>query len=140
MSIISPLRFEEDCGFVDKLHTVVETEQFMDSVNAANVSAYELKSIVSTLATNPMAGQVMLVRWGTWLFRYKSWYKGMGRRYRIVTFFAGSHMPVFLIDIFADGEKLTYSRAEREQLHLIFTRVSETYGRQPKCVRPENAC
>lgn len=132
MTIILPLRYAKGYGFVDNQHTVVETEQFTDSANAANVSDYELQSIVSTLAANPMAGLVMHIRWGTWLFRYKSWYAGMGRRYRIVTFFAGSHMPVFLIDIFADGEKLTYSRAEREQLLMIFTKVSETYGRQPK--------
>ena len=131
MSIILPLRYAVGYGFVDKQHTVVETEQFIDSANAANVSEFELQSIVSTLAANPMAGQVMHIRWGTWLFRYKSWYAGMGRRFRIVTFFAGSHMPVFLIDIFADGEKLTYSRAEREQLCLMFTKVSETFGRLP---------
>lgn len=114
-----------------KPHTVVETQQFINSAEAANVSDVELESLVAALAEDPMAGQLMYIRWGTWMYRFKSWTAGHSRRYRIVTFCAGKHMPLFLIDLFAEGEKLSYSQNEREQLGLILNNVAAAYRRNP---------
>lgn len=113
-----------------KLHDVIETEQFKDSARTANLSLDELHSIIITLAVNPSAGHLMGVTWGARTFRYKSWYAGQSRRYRIVTYCAGNHMPVFLIDIFAEGEKLSYSRTEKERIGLILKQVAAAYRRQ----------
>lgn len=117
---------------IQKPHTVVETPQFISSLEAANVSEIELQSLISTLAADPMAGQVMHVRWGAWMYRYKSRAAGQSRRYRIVTFCAGRHMPLFLIDLFAEGEKLSFSQSEREQLGLRLHDVAAAYGRKPQ--------
>ena len=116
----------------EKPHMVVETPQFISSVEAANVSDIELQSLISTLAADPMAGQVMHARWGAWMYRFKSWTAGRSRRYRIVTFCAGRHMPLFLIDLFAKGEKLSFSQSEREQLGQILHEVAAAYGRKPR--------
>lgn len=118
-----------DQSLVRKLYDVIETEQFKDSARTANVSYDEMQSIVSALAVNPSAGQLMRVTWGARTFRYKSWSAGRSRRYRIVTYCAGSHMPVFLIDIFAEGEKLSFSQAERERLSWILKQVAAAYKR-----------
>ncbi len=74
----------------------------------------------------------MNVIWGARTFRYKVWSAGQSRRYRIVTFCAGYHMPVFLIDLFAEGEKLSFSQAERERLKLILKKVATLYKRGPQ--------
>lgn len=108
-------------------HMVVETPQFIYSAETADVSDDDLHSIISTLSANPMAGQVMHLRWGSWMIRYKSWTAGRSRRYRIVTFCAGEHMPVFLIDIFAEGEKLSYSQGERVRLGQLLDKVAAAY-------------
>ena len=113
------------------MYTVVELERFTSSAKKANIHKEDLQSIIEVLAKNPYAGEVMLVTWGTRKYRHKARRAGKSRRYRIVTFCAGKHMPVFLLDVFAEGEKLNYSEIEKIRVKEVLTRVTKAYKRGP---------
>ena len=40
-------------------------------------------------------------------------------------------MPVFLIDVFAEGEKINYSESEKIRVKEVLTRVAKAYKRGP---------
>ncbi len=58
--------------------------------------------------------------------------KGKSGGYRIVTFYAGKDIPVFLLSIFSKGEKADLSQAERNEFKQILTSLAETYRKGVK--------
>ena len=53
--------------------------------------------------------------------------KGKSGGYRAVTYFGGDDIPVFLIGMFGKGDKDNLSRAERNELHKILSRIAADY-------------
>ena len=45
----------------------------------------------------------------------------------MITFYTGPDLPVFLLNIFAKGEKINLPRAERNALHAILAEIVTTY-------------
>lgn len=111
------------------LHTVVEMEQFSSSAKRASVTEDEIGRIISELAKNPTTGQVIAGTGGARKFRYRGRGKGKSGGYRVVTFFTGDDMPVFLIDIFAKGDRINLSKSERNHLKSILSKIAEAYKR-----------
>jgi len=58
--------------------------------------------------------------------------KGKSGGYRVVTFFAGNDIPVFLLSIFSKGEKANLSQAERNELKQILGSLAEVYRKGVK--------
>lgn len=62
--------------------------------------------------------------------------RGKGKRggYRVITFFSGTDIPVFLLNIFAKSEKTDLAPKERRVLKFVLARIVETYrsGRESK--------
>ena len=57
---------------------------------------------------------------------------GEGKRvgYRIVTFFSGADIPVFLLSVFAKNEKSDLSKDEKNALKKLLQVLPETYRRR----------
>ncbi len=53
--------------------------------------------------------------------------KGKSGGYRVITFFSGSDIPVFLLNVFAKGEKVDLTPGERRELAGILSSLAETY-------------
>ena len=51
---------------------------------------------------------------------------------RIITFFGGVALPVFLMTLFAKNEQANLSKAERNELAVILTEVRRTYRKARK--------
>jgi hypothetical protein len=49
-----------------------------------------------------------------------------------VTFFGGTEMPVFLLDIFGKGSKANLTKAERNELQMILMRLPQEWRDQQK--------
>jgi len=81
------------------------------------------------LALNPSAGTVLPGTGGARKFRYRARGKGKSGGYRVITFFSGRDMPVFLVDIFAKGDKLNLSRGDQSSLKFVFENILEQYKR-----------
>jgi len=114
------------------MHTVVEMENFSRSAKAANVSDSEVDAIISHLAKNPSVGQMIPGTGGARKFRYRSRGKGKRGGYRVITFYTGTDIPVFLIDIFAKGDKIDLTMRERNELRIVLAQVAEVYRRRQR--------
>jgi hypothetical protein len=45
----------------------------------------------------------------------------------VITFFSGDDIPVFLLDVFAKGEKIDLTQAEKNALKDILGKIVEAY-------------
>jgi hypothetical protein len=98
------------------MQTVVETPAYLSAAKDAGVSEDERTAIVDMLAAEPMAGDVMPGCGGARKMRVAGKGKGKSGGYRLITYFGGDDIPVFLITIFAKGEKVNLTKAERNML------------------------
>jgi len=55
--------------------------------------------------------------------------KGKSGGYRVVTFYTGPDLPVFLITLFSKGEKIDLSQAERNAMRKELADLAEDYRR-----------
>jgi hypothetical protein len=53
--------------------------------------------------------------------------KGKSGGYRVITFYSGSDIPVFLLNMFAKNEKADLAPKERQVLKTILTNLVEAY-------------
>ena len=45
----------------------------------------------------------------------------------MITFYAGARLPVFLLALYAKGERTDLTKAERNELRSILGSIAETY-------------
>ena len=98
------------------MQTVIETPAYLRAARDAGVSDGERTVIVDMLAADPMAGEIMPGCGGARKVRVAGKGKGKSGGYRLITYFGGNEIPVFLITIFAKGEKVNLTKAERNGL------------------------
>jgi hypothetical protein len=117
--------------YTDKdMHTVVETPVFIRSARKAGVTEEELEHITTFLAQTPEAGDEMPGTGGARKMRFAAKGKGKSGGYRVITFYSGVDMPVFLLDIYAKGEKIDLTQDEKNTLRKILRHIAEAYRRQ----------
>ena len=92
------------------MHTVVETEIYLRDAKAAGLSDDERQRIVYFIAANADAGREIPGTGGARKVRFAGNGKGKSGGYRIITFYTGKDIPVFLLNVFAKNEKLTCHR------------------------------
>jgi hypothetical protein len=98
------------------MQMVVETPAYLSAAKDAGVSEDERTAIVDMLAADPTAGEIMPGCGGARKMRVAGKGKGKSGGYRLITYFGGVDIPVFLITIFAKGEKVNLTKAERNML------------------------
>ncbi len=109
------------------MHTVVETPVFIRSAAQAGVSETELNAIRALVAENPTIGDPMPGTGGARKLRFAAKGKGKSGGYRVITFYTGEDIPVFLLDIYAKGDKINLSQEEKNTLRRVLQRLAETY-------------
>jgi hypothetical protein len=88
------------------------------------VTEAERLAIIDLVAADPTAGDLMEGTGGARKLRFAAKGKGKSGGYRVITFFAAQDVPVFLLDIFAKGEKVNLSKAERNDLKGILNNLA----------------
>jgi hypothetical protein len=73
-------------------------------------------AIVDLIAANPEAGAIMPGCGGARKLRVRKRGGGKSGGYRVITYFAGDDLPVFLLTVFAKGQKDNLTKAERNAL------------------------
>ena len=114
------------------MHTVVELENFASSAKAAKVSEDEVSAIISYLSMNPTVGEKIRGTGGARKFRYGSRGRGKSGGYRVVTFYTGRDVPVFLIDILAKGDRINLTKKECNDLKIVLSKIAEAYRRRQR--------
>jgi hypothetical protein len=92
----------------------------------------ERAALISFVAENPTAGNLMQGTGGARKLRWGAGGKGKSGGARAITYYAGPDIPVFLMAIFGKNEKANLSKAERNELREILAGIATTYRRGVK--------
>lgn len=104
------------------MQAVIETEAYLRAAKAAGMTADEMTAAVDLVAADPEAGDVMQGTGGVRKARLAGRGKGKSGGYRIVWYFGGGDIPVFLLTVFGKGEKANLTQGERNALrHMVAT-------------------
>ena len=113
------------------LQVVVETPEFLRRVRGL-LSDDERRDLIDHIAAYPEAGDVMVESGGARKVRWQAKGKGKSGGVRAITFHSGPTVPVFLMTVFAKGEKANLSKAERNALRRILGDLVEAYRKGAK--------
>ena len=108
------------------LHTVVETPEFQRRAGGRLVRR-EIDRFIDYIAANPDAGEVMTGTGGARKVRWAAQGRGKSGGVRIITFYSGPPVPVFLLTVFGKSEKSNISPAERNELRNILKDLVSKY-------------
>jgi len=86
--------------------------------------------IVGFIAANPDAGKEIRGSGGARKVRFAGKGKGKSGGYRVITFYSGEDIPVFLLNLFAKNEKADLSQAERNELKTVLAGLADAYRRR----------
>lgn len=106
---------------------VLQTEEYVQSVKRLGLSEAEAHSIVQKIAENPTLGDLIPGTGGARKWRVPYGAKGKRGGGRVVSYYAGEDIPVFLLDIFSKGEKINLSQRERNELKEILQGLADDY-------------
>jgi hypothetical protein len=112
------------------VQTVVETESYLRDARATGVTENERLGIVDFIAANPGAGKEIRGTGGARKVRFAGKGKGKSGGYRVITFYSGEDVPVFLLNVFAKNEKTDLSQSERNELKTVLAALADAYRRR----------
>ena len=107
------------------LQTVVELPEFSRRAMAI-MSIDEQAALIDAIAANPQAG----ISLGGGLRKMRVARAGSGKSggYQTVYVFGGTHMPIFLVTVFAKNEKDNLAKAEQAALVELSKALVAAYG------------
>lgn len=86
--------------------------------------------LISYLSLNPTAGDEIQGTGGCRKLRIGGRGKGKSGEFRVVTFFTGPDLPVFLLAMFSKGERSNLSRAECNELEVLTKELVRAYRKK----------
>lgn len=116
------------------MQVVVEMPEFERCAKRLGVTEEERTGIVDFIAANPEAGDEISGTGGARKIRFASQKKGKGKSggYRVITFFSGAEIPVFLLSIYAKGQKDTLTAKEKNALRTVLNLLADAYKERKK--------
>lgn len=109
------------------MQTVIETPDFLSDAKAAGLNEQERLTIVQTIAKYPETGDIIPGTGGARKVRFAGRGRGKSGGFRVITFYSGPDVPVFLLSVFAKGDKINLTQAERNELRAILTDIITAY-------------
>jgi hypothetical protein len=91
--------------------------------------------LVSFIARDPEAGEVIQGTGGVRKVRFAGKRKDKSGGFRVITFFTGPNLPVFLLTVYAKDERENLTKAERNALAALTGTLVETYGHKVRPLR-----
>lgn len=110
------------------MHTVIETDAYLSAAKDAKMSDDERKAAVDLIAADPQSGDIMQGTGGVRKARIAGKGKGKSGGYRVVWWFGGGDIPVFMLTVFGKGEKANLSQAERNALRRLTATLRDSLG------------
>lgn len=108
------------------MQTVIETASYLRAAKGAGMSEDERTAAVDFVAADPDGGDVMQGTGGVRKARVAGRGKGKSGGYRIVWYFGGGDIPVFLLTVFDKGEKANLTQGERNALRQMTATLKES--------------
>ena len=109
------------------MQTIVETPAYLSDARGLGLTEAERDFIVAWIAANPDAGDVIQGTGGARKVRFAGKGKGKSGGYRVITFYAGTRMPTFPLNVFAKNEKTALTPKERKTLKNVLSDLVKAY-------------
>lgn len=110
----------------------VETQDYLSDAKNLGLTEKEREAIIVWIADNPDAGDVIEGTGGARKVRFAGKGRGKSGGYRVITFYSGTDIPVFLLNVFAKNEKTDVSQKERNALKKVLADVATAYRARSK--------
>ncbi len=110
------------------MQTVVETPAFLKSAVRSGMSEKEIVQLVDYLAANPEAGDEIAGTGGCRKVRIAGRGKGKSGGYRVITFFSGPALPLFLFYAYSKADRDDLDGKQRNSLRAVTKEIVKTYG------------
>lgn len=125
VAIYAPMAYIS--GMPGPLITVVETAAFATRARGRMNDA-EREAAIDMIAADPLCGDVIVGGGGIRKVRFGVGRRGKSGGVRIVYYYHGEHLPVFLLTVFAKSEQADLSPAERNTLAKAAKQIAKAYG------------
>ena len=112
--------------------TVIETPDYLADAEDAGLTTAECDTILDFVAENPKAGDLIQGSGGARKVRFAGRGKGKSGGFRVITYFGGDDIPVFLLNVFAKGDRVNLSKAEVNELRQILGELAGDYRKGVK--------
>jgi hypothetical protein len=114
--------------YIGIVHTVIETPAYLAAAKDAGMSADELQVVVDLIAANPEAGDIMQGCGGARKLRVARPGSGKSGGYRVISYFAGEKVPVFLLTVFPKNMKSNLTKAEQNAFSKAVKLLTRSLG------------
>lgn len=98
--------------------TVIETERFLKDMNSL-ISDSERVRLVAFVGANPEAGEIIPETGGIRKIRWALSSRGKRGGARVIYYYHGERLPLFLLAAYAKNEKANLSKAERDAMKRL---------------------
>lgn len=109
------------------MQDIVETANYLKDAKRAGLSDEELETFKDVIARNPRAGNEIPGSGGARKVRFAAKGKGKSGGVRVITFYTGPDIPVFLLNVFAKNEKVNLNENEKKILKATLPLLVEAY-------------
>jgi hypothetical protein len=114
------------------MQTVLVTPTFERQAAKAGLSDDEVAQIVSTLAADPLAGDLIQGTGGARKLRFARQGAGKSGGYRTIHYFGGDDVPIFLLALIDKRQRANLTKEERNELANILPRIASAYRERQK--------
>ena len=114
--------------YIDDVHTVIETSAYLAAAKDAGMTAEEQQLVVDLIAANPEAGDIMPGCGGARKLRVARPGSGKSGGYRVISYFAGENVPVFLLTVFPKNMKSNLTKAEQNAFGKAVKLLTRSLG------------
>ncbi|MBN8556294.1 MAG: type II toxin-antitoxin system RelE/ParE family toxin [Proteobacteria bacterium] len=97
------------------MQTVAELPEFIRVADKL-LSLVERQDLIRHLASRPKAGDLMEGTGGVRKLRWRRGDHGKSGGVRVIYYFHDEHMPLYLLTLFAKGDRANLSKAQRNEL------------------------
>jgi hypothetical protein len=111
------------------MQTVIETDPFIRDASAAGMTENERFALIDFIGANPKAGDMIKGSGGCRKVRFAKTGKGKSGGYRVITFYSGENVPVFLLTAYAKGRLGNLTDKQVNILKDRTKRLLESYGK-----------
>jgi hypothetical protein len=114
------------------MHTVVEMPEFIRRAKKLGISDEERENIINGIAANPAAGDEIAGTGGMRKVRVAGKGKGKSGGYRLITFFSGVDIPVFLITVYAKSDQSNITDKDKNAMKALSSQIVNLYKKEEK--------
>jgi hypothetical protein len=109
------------------MHCVAETQPFRRAADKAGMTEDEINRLKVFLSENPDAGDLIVGTGGARKLRFAKPGGGKSSGYRVITYYVADDIPIFLMDVYAKGERVSLSAADKNEFRNALSSFADDY-------------